>query len=891
MTTLNQQKGTAYELFIRDYLKSVNPDSFVWMWKDIPEMELRQVGLLGDWNEFRLFRKENLKISIEENKLEDTGIDVLMKDSNEKYFLIQCKNYSENNYVRMEDLAGFYIMLAHSNKYCTTGILYYTSKLSSKLKNLKPIDEIKFIRKPFDENNYSKPIDETIEIKNLIDKAYDYQIEAYNAIKKSFTHEKRAILQLPCGLGKTLISMIVALDYDQIIILSPLKQYCIQNLDRYLAESRFSSYKSLIIDSDETRDTDIVENFIKKNKKFILSVCFKSMDVIMNVFKSFKNPIFIIDEWHNISKNDVVYSENNPMSELLYSNEKILFMSATPRLFDIDFDDFEEINNELFGEVAYSYNMGDAIKNKLICDYQVFLPDIQINNKRFIEAINEEIDISRFDNDLSIKSNFIMRGMLETGARKCIMYARTHEEADNFKEILLNMREYFSVDLYVDTILSKDSKTSRIKKINDFASFDGFSILINVEILNECIDIKCCDTVYITYCSNSKIKNIQRICRANRIDPMNFHKISKIFLWASEYDECSEIITHLKEFDNSFIIQKVNIFSINNTDNQILNRNKDVVKYQVLDDYILKIKKSYNWNDRLKDLIKFIDENNCLPSTYSSNIDEHNLGNFVQKQNYNYSKKLKMMRHQKYYDIWSEFLNNRREYFLSDTEHWLMRLNTVKEFISNNNRAPSKYSDVEHERFHGEWISAQKNNYKMNIKMMNQERHSNTRKIWEDFIEEYKSLFISNNEKWTNTLEEVRRFIIENNKRPSPTTKDTHIKSLGIWISTQCKNYNAKTQIMSDPEYYDKWTEFVNEYAELFLTKEEIWKINLEKVRKFMDKYRKRPNKNSSNTDEKTMGNWLTHQISYLKKEANSMANPELRTIFVDFTNKYNHII
>jgi hypothetical protein len=31
----------------------------------------------------------------------------------------------------------------------------------------------------------------------------------------------------------------------------------------------------------------------------------------MNIFKSFKNPIFIIDEWHNISKNDVIYSDEN----------------------------------------------------------------------------------------------------------------------------------------------------------------------------------------------------------------------------------------------------------------------------------------------------------------------------------------------------------------------------------------------------------------------------------------------------------------------------------------------------------------------------------------------------------------------------------------------------
>ena len=56
--------------------------------------------------------------------------------------------------------------------------------------------------------------------------------------------------------------------------------------------------------------------------------------------------------------------------------------------------------------------------------------------------------------------------------------------------------------------VTKDNKESRINKIKSFTVFNGFSILISIEILNECIDIKECDSIYFTYCSNSKIKNI-----------------------------------------------------------------------------------------------------------------------------------------------------------------------------------------------------------------------------------------------------------------------------------------------------------------------------------------------------------------------------------------------
>ena len=76
----------------------------------------------------------------------------------------------------------------------------------------------------------------------MIESAFDYQINAYNSIKNSLITEKRAILQLPCGMGKTLISMKVGLDYDVVIIISPLKQYCIQNLDRFQSEYKYKDY-------------------------------------------------------------------------------------------------------------------------------------------------------------------------------------------------------------------------------------------------------------------------------------------------------------------------------------------------------------------------------------------------------------------------------------------------------------------------------------------------------------------------------------------------------------------------------------------------------------------------------------------------------------------------
>ena len=61
-------------------------------------------------------------------------------------------------------------------------------------------------------------------------KPYDYQKEAAS----KFNNFHRGILRISCGTGKTLTSYLISKKYKQIIIISPLKQFAIQNLDRFI---------------------------------------------------------------------------------------------------------------------------------------------------------------------------------------------------------------------------------------------------------------------------------------------------------------------------------------------------------------------------------------------------------------------------------------------------------------------------------------------------------------------------------------------------------------------------------------------------------------------------------------------------------------------------------
>jgi hypothetical protein len=396
--TTNKEKGDLYEKFINSYLN--NKKGYVsWLWNDIPEYYLRKSGLLGNWNEHRHNRKINKRI----NELPDTGVDILLKkdvNENDKYILVQCKNYAPNKSITFECLAGFFGM---TKLYDLDGVVFHTSKLSINIK-LQKIEGsgIQFIRKDIKEDFLKNENEVKMNInKRLIENPYYYQTEAYELLK----NEKRSILSLPCGMGKTLTSIMIAKDYDNIIIISPLITYSKQNLDRYDNELQSIGYKSILINSEGTRDEDEIIKFITKNKKNILSFTYDSVDVLLKIIFHLQNFIIIIDEFHNLSKNDIIESnDKTSIYDILQSEHKILFMSATPKFFQ--FESLEEINNKIFGIVQYTFPMGKAISEKHICDYEIYLPDLRTETT--LTEIMEEVSIEKFDKELTIKGKFLL---------------------------------------------------------------------------------------------------------------------------------------------------------------------------------------------------------------------------------------------------------------------------------------------------------------------------------------------------------------------------------------------------------------------------------------------------------------------------------------------------
>ncbi|ARF08015.1 putative helicase [Catovirus CTV1] len=185
---MNIHIGASYEKYILEYLKNNEKYDNVWLWKDIPEKILYEEKIITDYAKYSLVRN-------------DIGIDILAKKNNE-YIYVQCKNYNKNS-ICVQDLAGYFFFKSSYKKNCK---VYYNGNLSNRIKCIYA-DIEEFVQVPF--NNLL----ENPQVNNDRIQEREYQLEAYNRLKD----EKRSVVTLPCGMGKTYLSCLLAKNHDNII--------------------------------------------------------------------------------------------------------------------------------------------------------------------------------------------------------------------------------------------------------------------------------------------------------------------------------------------------------------------------------------------------------------------------------------------------------------------------------------------------------------------------------------------------------------------------------------------------------------------------------------------------------------------------------------------------
>jgi superfamily II DNA or RNA helicase len=846
-----------YEQYSIDYHRE-KTNHTTWWWRNIPEIELEKAGFINDYNKLRLKRKENQKN--DDYVLREYGLDGLAFDSETNtYHGIQSK-YWKSRKLTSHDLGSFLFavwsrLVQQNNQSC--GYLYHTCDIQ--------IDAMDDFRNNPNLHSIKLPYSHIEEHKDNIDETKyplrQPQIEALNALSEGW--DNCGLLTLPCGLGKTVIigNYLKNQSYKHIFFLSPLRQQTKQSKERI--EKFIPQYMSLLVDSDNggTTDETYIFDMIEKQSCF-LSITYESF---FNIFASkigeFEDSIIVVDEAHNIIGNDDIH-------HIINDCQKSLLVTATPTT---------KMDENIDCQVIYEYSMRDAIENNYICDYNINIPliDVDNDNKMDLEIPNE---LKNLNEDLTLKSLFLIDGLLKTGSSRCIVYCNSIDECKEFNDCFQETCDKYHGLKCWTSLFTTGIETSTTQKREDLLnkfSYDNeykFYILTSVRILNEGIDIVECDSTFISNVPNrtsNEICAVQRMCRSNRKSKININKVSQCFIWCSDMNKCMNMLQYLKYNDETHFFNKITVRSGNYQSSSGVKsvENAKLTNYKkTFVDYI-KIKSMSSidmWKQRLDDVRIYIDENDKFPSSHDKNYDIKRMGRWAKYNKYKFHIVKNITENPEIYNLWNAFIKCHEIFFSLNIDLWKQRLDNVKIYIDKNNQLPIRSDENDDVKRLNRWVIHQRIIAQSRKQIM---KNPEIYDLWTEFIEKYKKYFLSNEKIWLNMLDSIKMYIDKNKKLPTTEHNDDNsVKQKSIWLSKQKSKYKDKLFIMKNEKIYDAWKIFIKEYEKYFLSEDEIWFIMLNNLETYIEKYNKLPLQNDEDKDVKTLNYWLNTQKSMLKK-------------------------
>jgi len=289
------------------------------------------------------------------------------------------------------------------------------------------------------------------------------------------------------------------------------------------------------------------------------------------------------------------------------------------------------------------------------------------------------------------------------------------------------------------------------------------------------------------------------------------------------------------------------------------------------------------WFERFDELKKFIDENEDTPTEKTNK----KLGVWfsIQKQNYKKGMKIKER-----YDLWTQFMIEYSDYFKSNDEVWNENCQKLKDFININKKKPSYKVGDKNEIKLGQWWRNQLVDYEEKYTRNNKKMDENRKKLWGQFLEEYKEYFKTNVSKWSVMFTNLIEFIETNKRRPSKSD-DIYEMDICNWYHNQCRQFRLKIGEFKQNENVKKWEDFILKYKAYFIDENEKWFGILDEVKCFMDKNKRRPNKETKLCDiEKRLGQWIGSQIQKYNGKSYGMSD-NIRIAWSCFIDEYKEYL
>jgi len=501
--------------------------------------------------------------------IQDTGID-LLAEKNGQLYAVQCKNW--NNEVSWKDLGTFVGSLMHKNFNFKGGILVATKltlEAEKKINELKkdiiaiPVSDIEEYLEKAKNFLKGKPIEK--EKKEL----RPYQKEAVDSVIKGFQSNDRGKLIMPPGTGKTLVSLKIAESFGKgsiILFLCPSIALLDQSIKAWVRDSEIPinpyavvsdtgvgkeddlNAKSLLSYPATTSAQELITAFnLDKDKLNVIFSTYQSLDVIKEAqilgFPEFD--LILCDEAHRTAG---VSKKEETNFKLVHSNENIkgkkrLYMTATPKVFDVKGEEKRKIEEEnlikifdmndegIFGPKFFEYSFRKAIQEGYLSDYRIVAMEL---DKKEVQKELHEYLMSKDSLDVDETTKLVGLGRLVKGEvynesgnpldlkiKSGIVFtsrvSKSNKIAEEFPRIF---QEYFKTTppaevKHIDGNMSVFEKRNRIDWLKS-GDDNKAHILTNAKVLTEGIDVPALDFVAFLEPKESIVDIIQAVGRVIR---------------------------------------------------------------------------------------------------------------------------------------------------------------------------------------------------------------------------------------------------------------------------------------------------------------------------------------------------------------------------------------
>jgi len=399
----------------------------------------------------------------------------------------------------------------------------------------------------------------------------DYQKIAIDDVVKGFSNSDRGQLILPCGAGKTLISLWVKeeLNVKKTLVLVPSLALLKQIKDEWVSNSLYTPHICICSEQgiDDNKDSLIlhvselggnvstdpmeIRAFINHNDHMIVFSTYQSLEKVAEAVRGtgFQFDLAICDEAHKtagskLSKYGFIHSDSN------IRVKKRLYMTATPRVFSNNLKStltgdstnyIQDMSDPLiFGDEFHRMSFKEAINKEILVDYRIVV--VGVTSHEIQQALTQRKYVSDNETIEEIAHNYALdKFMSEYNSTHVITFHSSVKKAKTFKE--RHKKHYADTSSY--HVNGKQSTNERKVIMKEFVRSPK-SIMTNARCLTEGVDVPSIDAVYFCDPKNSKTDIVQATGRAlRRADFKNKefgYVIVPIFHQATEYIE--EVITN-----------------------------------------------------------------------------------------------------------------------------------------------------------------------------------------------------------------------------------------------------------------------------------------------------------------------------------------------------------